>query len=57
MNGNFIRELQDKAELYDLWEVVHQQTDNLYDFDNTLSADQLKDGLREIISLESFGAN
>ena len=34
MDGNFIRELQDKAELYDLWEVVHQQTDNLYDFDN-----------------------
>ena len=57
MDGNFIHELQDKAELYDLWEVVHQQTDNLYDFDNTLSAEQLKDGLREIISLESFGAN
>jgi hypothetical protein len=48
-------ELQRKAELYDLWEHVHIHVDNVYDFDNTLSAEKLKENLTDIINLEAYG--
>ena len=49
--------LQSKAELFDLWELVHIHADGVYDFDNTLTAEELKNELKEIITLESFGDN
>ena len=48
-------ELRMKAELYDLWEHVHIHVDSVYDFDNTMSAEELKTNLTEIINLETYG--
>ena len=42
---------KEKAELYDMWECVHKM-DSVYDFDSSLSAEELKDSLSEIINLE-----
>jgi hypothetical protein len=36
------------ALLYDLWEMVHK-LHNIYDFDSTMSADDLIEDLRNII--------
>lgn len=44
---------KEKAELFDMWDCVHR-LDSVYDFDTTMSAEELKDSLSEIINLELF---
>jgi len=48
--------LLDKSVLYDMWECV-RQFDGVYDFDTTMTADQLMDDLSEIINLELLKLN
>ena len=55
MTPKELTELRDKAELYDLWEHAHLHVESVYDFDNTMSADELKQALVNIINLESYG--
>ena len=51
-----MKDIAEKALLYDLWECVAQM-DEVYDFDNTLTADQMIDVLSEIINLELLKLN
>lgn len=46
-----MKDIAEKAMLYDMWECVHKM-DSVYDFDSSLSAEELKDNLSEIINLE-----
>lgn len=48
--------LMDKAVLYDMWECV-RQFEGIYDFDTLMTADELKDALSEIITLELLKLN
>lgn len=45
--------MEEKAELFDMWDCVHN-LDSVYDFDSTMSAAELKKNLSEIINLELF---
>lgn len=55
MTPQELNELLYKAELYDLWEHAHLHVECVYDFDNMMSADELKQSLVNIINLESYG--
>lgn len=46
----------EKALLYDLWDCV-ANLDTVYDFDNTLTAEQMIDELTEIINRELLKLN
>ena len=56
MTDDEINTLREKAELYDMWECVHN-LEAVYDFDSVMDADELKETLSEIINLELFKLN
>ena len=51
-----MKDIAEKALLYDLWDCVAKM-DTVYDFDNTLTADQMIDELSEIVNLELLKLN
>jgi len=51
-----IAAVEKKADMWDMWEAVHG-LEELYEFDNTLSAQELADNLGEVVFLEVMTDN